>query len=106
MNRTTFGLNANFELFIDLDEKIDLALDTYYKRLQGHHFTKSLLHSPRMPFPYHYRKLYMATKGTIDTLQTCSNDGMSYELIEQKYIWKKKMRISNSIGKPNAIIIL
>lgn len=66
MNRTTFGLNANFELFIDLDENVDLALDTYYKRLQSHDFAKSLLHSPKMPFPEHYRKHYMATKGTID----------------------------------------
>lgn len=88
MNRTTFGINAQFELFIDLDERCDLTLETYYKRLPGHEFTKSPLHSPTMPFPDHYRKHFMATKGLIDTLQCCSNIP-PYESIEQIYIWKK-----------------
>lgn len=86
-SRNEYGVNANFELFVDFDEDIYLEIQLYMKRVMGHEYAKSPLGFQRKPFPEAFQKYYMVQKKIIDGMQGYSNIPPLTK--GERYIWKK-----------------
>lgn len=91
-SRNEYGVNANFELFIDFDEKIYLEIQLYMKRIMGHEYAKSPFGFQRKPFPEAFQKYYVIQKKIIDGMQGYSNIPPLTK--GERYIWKKVQSIS------------
>lgn len=43
LNRTTPSFNVEFELFVDVDDQVEVDCEFYYKRLNSNQYTKSIM---------------------------------------------------------------
>lgn len=92
--RVSYGLNWEFELFIDFDEKVYLEIEIAWRRSNAYSFIKLLYHCKRLSFPNFHQYYFAVMKPFLDGFKNHSN----FPTLEygQPYIWKK-VRIIHDI---------
>lgn len=85
--RVSYGLNWEFEIFIDFDEKVYLEIETAFRRSNAYSFIKLLYHCKRLSFPNFHQTYFGVMNPFLDGFKNHSN----FPTLEygKRYILKK-----------------